>query len=122
MTFFLNILSDQPNVQFYYYLSIIILRRNKKFIPSFNTTHWINTLNFLPMYTKISVIPILIFHLHIYFISSSFSCDFLLRFCFFGGGSFSFNLFMYHPPPTACNKFLRFYFKLSNLGSLTGIF
>ena len=55
------------------------------------------------------------------FISSSFSCDFLLRFGFVRGGIFSFNLFMYHSPPISCNILWRISFKLIVLGSLTGI-
>ena len=55
------------------------------------------------------------------FISSFFSCAFLLIFCLFRDGSFSLNALMYHSPLITCYNVLLLYFKISGLGVLTDI-
>ena len=113
--------SDQPNVQFYYYLSNIIFRRHTKQIFLFITISLIYPLrvfqciwNFQSFQFWFSVFIFL-------FISSSFSCDFFLSLLLLRGGRFSFNCFMYQLPPIASNNDWSFYLWITGLGSWTRI-
>ena len=99
--------SDQPNVQFYYDISNRFFRKHTKWIFLFNVTSLILPLNLIQMYLKFLIIPILIFYLQIYFHFILLFLCFLISLSLFRGRSFSFNLFMYHSPPIACNKFLQ---------------
>ena len=72
------ITSDQPNVQYYYYLSIFLEDTQNKFF--FITISWIHSLNFIPVYLKFTVITFLIRLLQLYFL---FHPTFFVLFCLF---------------------------------------